>query len=71
MAGDAANRGKHIISAAKSLKRKALDDSMIASYLYATEGVPAPDDDFRIARCSANALFRAPSRISCGIERTK
>ena len=35
MAEDA-DRGKHIISAAKSLKRKALDDSMIAHYLYAT-----------------------------------
>ena len=35
MAGDA-ERGKHIIAAAKSLKRKAMDDSMIASYLYAT-----------------------------------
>ena len=31
-----AERGKYIISAAKSLKRMALDDSMIATYLYAT-----------------------------------
>jgi hypothetical protein len=35
MAEDA-EQGKHIISAAKSLKRKAMDDGIIAHYLYAT-----------------------------------